>query len=905
MKTRTHLLKLSLIVFGLFMLSTVQAQLVINGTVTDEETGEPLRSVSVAITAYGEDLIIAFTSTKADGSFHLIVPEALEFFTLSFRKMGYQILKRDLLLAEIDREQITLDFKLSATVLQLDEVVVEFRRPPIIIKSDTIIFDIQHFERRDDQNLEDILNRIPGFKVQTNGELEYNGRTIQKVLINGRETSNAGAALITRTLSAAQIENIEIREREQSDRIKNSLLDDTDFMVLDIKLKEGFENKIFGKIRGTIGVQDQVEPGFFSNNMLVGEKVSFHAFVEYDRLGNEEISLSNVRNIGDEAFQKIMTLPADFQDFKSRGGYQQELYGFKDFVRKERTIGGVTSKIELSDKSSVFVGSYNALGSNESARALQQVFFDDQPTSSLQLRDRSDFLLSKNKVEFRYDDKHIKFVSDVNFVFKDELDQTTALEAISNHDYNFTSDIRQSEFYVNNRLEYFFVPKKWAFSAKMGFASVNANRLFRSQHNDMLLRQVQDFQASADRTDFSQEVGVSDRLFASSLELYRRLNWGNIAGGLEFISQELHMNKQAFEELPSVGSVALPNSLFNLASTTIGYQVFRPYLNHQYRFSNSLIFSNKLAYAFYQLPELSNLAGNRGAFELSSSLKFNGDILDFSLGYQRSFQLFPLKKIIGGHDLLGFRNVGIPAQRVMEPQIEEVINFDLSFPVPLIGAQSTLAAVVGRAFTGDFVSLDATPIVQKVYDQLENSYFLTELQLERPFINDRLLVTHINSFFTNRQENAISVEDNFFVDFNYFASELNFKFTPEKSKFAFDFDNKFSRLDLRSEISPQSTDQTMFSTFANLRYVPSKGRWTAGPYVRRVWFITGATGTFTDVGSQFFINTADKKWNFRLIGYNLLNNREFVRQQTMPVFFEIENERVFSRFIKLEVEYRF
>lgn len=905
MKARTHLLRLCLIVFGLFKLSPVQAQLVINGTITDEETGEPLRSVSVAITAYDDDLIVAFTSTKADGYFQLTVPEELEFFTLSFRKMGYQAFKRDLLLAELDREQITLDFKLSATVLQLDEVVVEFKRPPIIIKSDTIIFDIQHFERRDDQNLEDILNRIPGFKVQTNGELEYNGRKIQKVLINGRETSNAGAALITRTLSAAQIENIEIREREQSDRIKNSLLDDSDFMVLDIKLKADFKNKLFGKIRGTAGVQEQFEPGFFSNNMLVGEKVSFHAFAEHDRLGNEEIPLSTVRNIGDEAFQKIMTLPSDFQEFKSRGGYQQELFGFKDFVRKERTIGGLTSKIELSDKSSVFIGSYNALGSNESGRNLQQVFFDDQPTSSLQMRDRSDFFLSKNKVEFRYDDEHIKFVSDVNFVFKDELDQSTALEAITDHIYSFTSDVRQSEFYINNRLEYFFVPKKWALSAKMGFASVNANRLFRSEHNDVLLRQVQGFQTAADRTDFAQEVGVRDRLFAGSFELYRRLNWGNIAGGLEFISQELTMNKQAFEGLPSIGTVPLTNSLFNLAPTSLGYQVFRPYLNHQYRFSNSLIFTNKLAYALYQLPQLPNLGGDRGAFELASSMEFNGDMLDFSLGYQRGFQLFPLKKIIGGHDLLGFRNVGIPAQRVMEPQFEDIVNFDLSFPVPFIGLQATLAAVVGRAFNGDFVSLDATPIVQKVYDQLENSYFLTELQLERPFINDRLLITHVNSFFINRQENAISLEDNFFVDFNYFASELNFKFTPEKSKFAFDFDHKFSRLDLRSSISPQATDQTMFSTFANFKYVPSKGRWTAGPYVRRVWFITGATGIFTDMGGQFFINTADKKWNFRLIGYNLLNNREFVRQQTMPVFFEIENERVFSRFVKLEVEFRF
>lgn len=613
----------------------------------------------------------------------------------------------------------------------------------------------------------------------------------------------------------------------------------------------------------------------------------------------------SVRNIGNEALAQLTVLPADFQDFKSGSGFQQQLYGFKDFIRKERTIGGVTSKIELSDKSSVFIGSYNARGINENARELQQVFFDEQPTSSLQLRNRSDFLTSKNKVEYRYDTERIKFVSDVNVVFEDAVNQTAALEAITDHDYSFSADTRQSEFYSTSRLEYFLVPKKWALSAKMGVASITGDHSFRSQHNDLLLRQAQGFQTPTEQTDFVQEVALRDRFFVGSLGLYRRLNYGNLTGGMEFKRQELQMSKQAFDGDPSSGAQLLPNSFFNLAPTTLSYQVFRPYLRHQYRFSRSLNFTNKLGYAFYQLPDSSNLAGDSGAFEVYTMLDFTGDLLDFSVSYQRSFEMFPLKKVIGGHDLLGFRSVGIPAQRVMEPQIQEVAEFDVSFPVPLIGAQAMLAALAGRAFNGNFIRLDATPVVQKVYDQLASSYFLTELQLERPLLKDRMLLTHVNSFFINREENALSVEDNFFIDFNYYASELNVKFTPAKSKVAFDFDNKFSRLDLRSELSPQTTDQTMFSTFANLKYVPSKGSWTLGPYLRRVWFLTGAEGTFTDIGGQFFISTTDKKWSFRLIGYNLLNNREFVRQQALPVFFEIENERVFSRFVKLEVEYRF
>ncbi|EIM72512.1 TonB-dependent outer membrane receptor [Nitritalea halalkaliphila LW7] len=148
------------------MISHAEAQVVIQGTVTDEETGAPLRSVSVSVTNYTDEVILAFTNTNADGQFQLTVPEELEFFTLAFRKMGYQPLKRDLLLAEVERKELTLDFQLSPAALELEEVVVESRRPPIIVKSDTILFDIQHYERRDDQNLEDILKRIPGFKVQ-------------------------------------------------------------------------------------------------------------------------------------------------------------------------------------------------------------------------------------------------------------------------------------------------------------------------------------------------------------------------------------------------------------------------------------------------------------------------------------------------------------------------------------------------------------------------------------------------------------------------------------------------------------------------------------------------------------------------------------------------------------------
>lgn len=883
------------------------AQILIHGKVVDAETGNLLGGVNVAVTGYQDDLVVAFSIVKQDGKFLLKIPDQLEIFSLTFRKTGYESLIRDFVLADINREQIDLDFSMIRSSIDLNEVVVQTKRSPIIIKSDTIIFDIQHYERLNDQNLEDILKRIPGFKVQSDGELEYNGRKVQKVLIDGKEQSNAGAALITRSLNASQIKNVEIREKEKSDKLKNSLLDDSDFMVLDIKIKGEFNNRPFGKIRGTLGYQDTVEPGFYANGLLIGENKSFHVFAEHDRLGNEEIPLTMVRNIGNEAFAQIMTLPADFNEFKTREGYQEEMYGFKDYLQMQRSIGGFTSKIELSNKSSVFIGSYNSFGVNKAARDTQQIFFDGQSPSVLQMTDHSDFAMSKNKVEFRYDDTHVKFLSDLNFVFKNESDQRRVLEDLTDKEYFFSSKILQAEFYFNNRLEYFFVPEKWAVTTKIGFAHVNADRMYQSIHDEQRLRQFQGLDSLANRTVFSQDVDAKDRLFAGSISLYRRFNRGNFSGGLEVINQELNKSKQAFEEDADLNSKRkiIANSPFNLASTTIDYRIFRPYVQNQYRFAGTWVFTNKLAYAYYQLPELPNLAGNSSALELESSLVYNKNQRNITLSYQRAFQMFPLNKIIGGYDLLGFRDIGIPAQNRLEPQINEVVDLSVSGPIHFIGAQSLLAITAGRSFNGDFVNLEAVPIVQKEYSQLESSYFMSELQLQWPIANDRFLIEHVNSFALHRQENAVSRNTNFFINFQYYANELNLRFTPEKSVFAFDFENKLTRLDFSSEISPERTGQTMFSTFADLKFIPVERRWTLGPYIRRVWFLSGVSGTFTDVGGQFFIANKSKKRNLRITGYNLLNNQKFIRQQALPTFFEIENEGVFSRFVKVEVEFRF
>jgi len=877
-------------------------QVRIAGSVLENDSNNALSNVSVTAARYGQKLIFAYESTNLSGEFLLDIPKEYEIFTLAIKKIGYETIYQDVVIAEQNQENLKLSFYLKKNPLDLQEVVVSTSRAPIVIKSDTVLFDIHHFERKNDQSLEDVLKRIPGFNVLSSGELEYNGRPINKVVIDGQEISNVGAAVTTRSISPHQLAGLELRSKEQSSKIKNSILDETDFMVLDVKLKDEYKNKGFGKVRGTVGYREKVEPGLFGTGFVFKDIVSVHAFVEHDRFGNEEIPLTSVQNIGSEAFAKLFELPTDFNEFRTREGFQSELYGFQDYIQKERSIVGLTSKIKLSDYASLFIGTYNVSGFDHRQRSTNQIFFENFNPSLLEIQNQSKFWLSKNKVELRYDKEHLKIISDVNFVLNNETLNTNAKEKEREKNYFYSSDIRQNEFYFNNKLEYFFVPKKWALSIKSSFAHVNGGKNLLSVHNDSLLRSIQGLSAGETLSNFRQYQDYQDRVYALNAGFYHKRRNGNLTFGLETMYQILIKQKDGLEKKDGLEEMIIVNSPYNLGRRALDYTLLRPYFSSQIRFNKNWTLTNKISYANFNLQDPILYESKRGAFEIDSKLIFNKLPSDFSLSYSRELQMFPLNKIIGGYDLIGFRDVGRPIGILFKPQLGEILELTYSRPFPF-GIQMILSTLTGRSFAENGVNIQSIPISETVYDQLETSYLLGEIQFQKTILEESILLEQINSYIGLRQLNSIEGLSPFFVYSNIFLNEFNAHLTPHQSAFTVDLENKLSRFNFSNQLSDSKSKQNMFSTFLNLQLLPSQKQWAIGPYLRTVWFFDGTTGNFTDLGGTF--QWKKNTFNLRIIGNNLLNSKTFVRQRAFPAFYELETEGVFGRFFKVALEYSF
>ena len=142
-----------------FVPVSVYAQVMVSGSVTDGDTGEPLPYVSVAV----EGTFVG-TTTRSDGSYVIQLQSLDDALTFSF--VGYKIQTH-----QLKAGQTTLDVQLKATMLGLDElIVVGTRRTPRLVTEVAVPIDVlapRDLEASSSVDLDDVLrSQIPSYNVQ-------------------------------------------------------------------------------------------------------------------------------------------------------------------------------------------------------------------------------------------------------------------------------------------------------------------------------------------------------------------------------------------------------------------------------------------------------------------------------------------------------------------------------------------------------------------------------------------------------------------------------------------------------------------------------------------------------------------------------------------------------------------
>ena len=281
----------------------------IKGQVVDS-TSNAMPSATVMLLNPSDSSLVNFALSNAQGFFEIKnVNRGSYDLKISF--VGYAtFIKR----VEASGDSPTIEtgqLQLQSQAKQLDEMVIMGERVPVRIKGDTIEFNASSFKTRANANVEDLLKKLPGVEVESDGTIRAQGEEVRRVLVDGKEFFGRDPKLATRNLPADAIDKVQVFDKK-SDQAEFTGIDDGQReKTVNLELKEDKRNGMFGNVTAGAGTEGRYQAKGSVNRFRKDQQLSFLG------MGN---------NINEQGFSM-----GEFMNFT--GGSQQMMSGGGGAVR--------------------------------------------------------------------------------------------------------------------------------------------------------------------------------------------------------------------------------------------------------------------------------------------------------------------------------------------------------------------------------------------------------------------------------------------------------------------------------------------------------------------------------------------------------------------------------------------
>jgi hypothetical protein len=147
---------------------------------------------------------------------------------------------------QISNSDQTANFKLQGEATEIKEV--QLKTKMITARGDTIAYDLKAFDSKSDRTLADVMKKIPGIEVNTDGTILYQGNAINKFYVNGKDLMEGGYGTINNSLPKDAVQKVEVLENHQPVKILQDKVP-SDQAAINIKLK----NSVTMTGRGEVG----------------------------------------------------------------------------------------------------------------------------------------------------------------------------------------------------------------------------------------------------------------------------------------------------------------------------------------------------------------------------------------------------------------------------------------------------------------------------------------------------------------------------------------------------------------------------------------------------------------------------------------------------------------------------
>lgn len=336
--------KFLLFLIGIMLTAiTVNAQNVkISGTVIDS-LGIPLPMANVI--AYGSNNTMGgFGITNTEGRYQLNGLKQDSTYVLKVSFLGMKPIEETV---EKIQSDMVKNFIMIDGADQLDAISIVYEMP-VTIRGDTIVYNSDSFTNGTEKKLEDVLKKLPGMEVNEDGDVEVEGKQVEKVFINGKEFFEGDTRLATKNIPADAISKVEVLKNFNNVSQLKGIGNDQDRVAINIRLKEGKEKFWFGEITAAGGYGNdearyQIKPKAF----YYSPELSINVLTDFNNIGLPAFTFRDYFRFTGRGFSNTRGTGASINTDASAGGFT----GFQQnrAVNIESKFGALNGSYKVSE----------------------------------------------------------------------------------------------------------------------------------------------------------------------------------------------------------------------------------------------------------------------------------------------------------------------------------------------------------------------------------------------------------------------------------------------------------------------------------------------------------------------------------------------------------------------------
>lgn len=243
----------------------------VSGRVVDSSK-EPMIQASIRLLAAKDSAYVTGTATNDNGRFRLQGVKSGKYI-LQATYVGYNPTYKNI---TVGAENLRVgEIVMEESSIMLKETTVIGVKTPIKVMEDTVEYNADTYKTQPNAVVEDLLKRLPGVEVDSEGKITANGKEVTKILVDGKEFFSDDPKVASKNLPVNMVDKLQVVDRK-SDLARLTGVDDgEDETVINLTVKKGMKNGWFGTIDAGYGTDDRYKMAFNVNRFWNDNQITF------------------------------------------------------------------------------------------------------------------------------------------------------------------------------------------------------------------------------------------------------------------------------------------------------------------------------------------------------------------------------------------------------------------------------------------------------------------------------------------------------------------------------------------------------------------------------------------------------------------------------------------------------